>query len=60
MANKCAAYKSKPNPYQLIRKAVELIENPLSANYIDRHVVILNDFLDACPCAVVSFSYLYL
>lgn len=58
MANLCSAsHRSTLNPCELIRKAVALIENPLSSDYIDRHVLIINDFLEACTYAIVSFSY---
>lgn len=43
------------NPYVSIRKLVTLMEDPITADFIDRQTIILNDFLYACSCAFVSF-----
>lgn len=43
------------NPYLSIRKLVKLMEDSISADFIERQTIILNDFLYACSCAFVSF-----
>lgn len=55
MTDPCKNYKTRRNPCELIQRAVELVENPLSADYVDRHVIIINDYLEACHCGIVSF-----
>lgn len=47
---------SPENPYCSIRNLVKLMEGYMSAEFIERQLLILNDFLVACSCAFVSFS----
>lgn len=46
------------NPHASLQKVVDLMEHPLSADLYDRHLMILNDFIDACTTAFVSLSRL--
>lgn len=43
------------NPYISIRKVVKLMDDPISTNCYERQLFIIDDFLDACPYAFVSF-----
>lgn len=43
------------NPYISIRKAVQLMDNPVASDNYDRQLYVINDFLSACTYAYVSF-----
>ncbi|KAF5281280.1 hypothetical protein FQA39_LY05166 [Lamprigera yunnana] len=39
------------NPQKVLQKLVDLMYNPISANHFDRHVMLLNDFLNSTTYA---------
>lgn len=45
----------KKSPYCLVRKLVNLMDNPMSAKDVSRHLVLLQEFLQVSYYAFVSF-----
>lgn len=44
-------------PHTIIKKLVELMDNPMTKDQVERQVELLNDFMEATPYAFVSFFY---